>query len=66
MLAFKLKKIKSKALDVLEDFKSDSIAFVNEMKQLLQENMQDIPDEVADTLKTKFEEYENNIRKKTK
>jgi len=66
MLAFKLKKIKSKALDVLEEYKNDSIAFINEMKQLLEENMKDIPDDVADKLKARFDEYEKNIRKKTK
>ena len=62
LLAFKLKKIKKSTLDILEDHKKDAMAFIEEVRKTLQENMQDIPGNVADALQTKFEEYEKKVR----
>jgi uncharacterized membrane protein HdeD (DUF308 family) len=66
LLSFKLKKIKSKTLDVLDDYKQDAVAFVREMKQTLEDNMEDIPENVAGALKAKFEEYEKKVQEQGK
>jgi uncharacterized membrane protein HdeD (DUF308 family) len=65
MLAFKLKKIKSKTIDVVEDFKNDLKAKADSLKEGVLQQVKDTSKEVKDEITKKFNEYKNIIDNNT-
>lgn len=61
-LSFKLKKIKSKTIDVVKEGKENAADLIKELRQKLQDHKDKIPADVADKLNSSLENYENKLK----